>query len=205
MDFKRLCEIRDAVMQIDQLSQQLQKENKHNGYKSPRIVKESRSTNLSNPTEAKALRMVQLAQQIEDKKNSIIPDLKQAAAYIDKHCSDMDAEDAYKALVRFNQAIALFMEYAFYNPETMVIITADHETGGLYLDENGEFQFVSADHTSANVPLFAYGAYADVFNGATIENVQIPKTIGALFGIEIEGTEPETYPALLPVREMENK
>ena len=126
-------------------------------------------------------------------------------AYIDKHCSDMDAEDAYKALVRFNQAIALFMEYAFYNPETMVIITADHETGGLHLDENGEFQFVSSDHTSANVPLFAYGAYADVFNGETIENVQIPKTIGALFGIEIEGTEPETYPALLPVIEMENK
>ena len=120
-------------------------------------------------------------------------------AYIDKHCSDMDAEDAYKALVRFNQAIALFMEYAFYNPETMVIITADHETGGLYLDENGEFQFVSEDHTSANVPLFAYGAYADAFNGETIENVQIPKTIGALFGIEIEGTAPENYPALLPI------
>ena len=126
-------------------------------------------------------------------------------AYIDKHCSDLDAEDAYKAMVRFNQAIALFMEYAFYNPETMVIITADHETGGLYLDENGEFQFVSADHTSANVPLFAYGAYADVFNGKAIENVQIPKTIAALFGIEIEGTEPETYPALLPVMQMENK
>lgn len=97
MDFKRLCEIRDAVMQIDQLSQQLQKENQHNGYKSPRIVKESRSTNLSNPTETKALRMVQLAQQIEDKKNSIIPDLKQAAAYIDEQCgSEHDAAEMVK-------------------------------------------------------------------------------------------------------------
>ena len=97
MDFKRLCEIRDAVMQIDQLSQQLQKENKHNGYKSPRIVKDSRSTNLSNPTESKALRMAELSQQIEDKKDSIIPDLKQAAAYIDKQCgSEHDASEMVK-------------------------------------------------------------------------------------------------------------
>ena len=105
-------------------------------------------------------------------------------------------------MVRFNQAIALFMEYAFYNPETMVIITADHETGGLHLDENGEFQFVSEEHTSTNVPVFAYGARADVFGGKTIENVQIAKTIAALFGVKIEGTDPENYPALHPVTEI---
>ncbi len=123
-------------------------------------------------------------------------------AYIDKHCSALNVEKAYMAMVRFNQAIALFMEYAFYNPETMVIITADHETGGLHLDENGEFQFVSEEHTSANVPVFAYGARADVFGGKTIENVQIAKTIAALFGVKIEGTDPENYPALHPVTEI---
>lgn len=120
-------------------------------------------------------------------------------AYIDKHCSAMKVENAYMAMVRFNQAIALFMEYAFYHPETMVIITADHETGGLHLDENGEYQFVSADHTAANVPVFAYGARANVFDGKTIENVQIPKTIAALFDVKIEGTDPQNYPALLPL------
>ena len=126
-------------------------------------------------------------------------------AYIDKHCSSLSVEKAYKAMVRFNQAIALFMEYAFYNPETMVIITADHETGGLHLDENGVYQFVSEDHTSANVPVFAYGAYANVFDGKTVENVQIAKTIAALFGTKIEGTDPENYPALLPVMEIKGK
>lgn len=120
-------------------------------------------------------------------------------AYIDKHCHDNDAKDAYLAMVRFNQAIALFMEYAFYNPETMVIITADHETGGLHLDENGEFKYTSEDHTSTDVPVFAYGAHAEVFNGKTVENVQISKTIAALFGVKIEGTDPEKYPALLPL------
>ena len=126
-------------------------------------------------------------------------------AYIDKHCCDNDAKDAYLAMVRFNQAIALFMEYAFYNPETMVIITADHETGGLHLDENGEFQFVSEDHTSTNVPVFAYGAYGDAFDGKTIENVQIPKTIAAIMGVKIEGTEPKKYPSLLPVMIIEKE
>ena len=126
-------------------------------------------------------------------------------AYIDKHCHDNDLQDTYLALVRFNQAIALFMEYAFYNPETMVIITADHETGGLQIDENGEFQYTSEDHTSTNVPVFAYGAHSEVFDGKTIENVQIPKTIAAMFGVEVEGTDPENYPSLMPILQLETK
>ena len=126
-------------------------------------------------------------------------------AYIDKHCSALDVEKAYMAMVRFNQAIALFMEYAFYNPQTMVIITADHETGGLHLDEDGKYQFVSEDHTSANVPVFAYGARAEIFDGKTVENVQIAKTIAALFGVKIEGTDPENYPALTPLIEIKRK
>lgn len=126
-------------------------------------------------------------------------------AYIDKHCSSLDVEKAYMAMVRFNQAIALFMEYAFYNPETMVIITADHETGGLHLDEDGKYQFVSEDHTSTNVPVFAYGARAEIFDGKTVENVQIAKTIAALFGVSIEGTDPQNYPALTPLIEIKRK
>lgn len=126
-------------------------------------------------------------------------------AYIDKHCHSNDQQSAYLAMVRFNQAIALFMEYAFYNPETMVIITADHETGGLQIDENGDFQYTSEDHTSTNVPVFAYGAHAEVFDGKTIENVQIPKTIAAMFGVEIEGTDPENYPSLMPILQLETK
>ena len=126
-------------------------------------------------------------------------------AYIDKHCSSLDIEKAYMAMVRFNQAIALFMEYAFYNPQTMVIITADHETGGLHLDEDGKYQFVSEDHTSTNVPVFAYGARAEIFDGKTVENVQIAKTIAALFGVKIEGTDPQNYPALTPLIEIKRK
>ena len=120
-------------------------------------------------------------------------------AYIDKHCHSNDAKNAYLAMVRFNQAIALFMEYAFYHPETMVIITADHETGGLTTDANGNFYYTSGSHTSANVPVFVYGMSGEVFDGVIIENTQIPKTIAALFGVEIEGNNPVQHPALVLV------
>ncbi len=120
-------------------------------------------------------------------------------AYIDKHCHNNRAAEAYLAMVRFNQAIGLFMEYAFYNPDTMVIITADHETGGLQIAANGDFYYTTGDHTPTNVPVFAYGADADVFDGKTIENIQIPKTIAALFGVEIEGTNSVQYPALVSI------
>ncbi|MBO5930862.1 MAG: alkaline phosphatase, partial [Clostridia bacterium] len=119
-------------------------------------------------------------------------------AYIDKHCHNEDAKNAYLAMVRFNQAIALFMEYAFYNPETMIIITADHETGGLQIDENGEFKYTSdGDHTSTNVPVFAYGANTEVFGGKTIENVQIPKTLAKMMGGALAAQTDATYPPLL--------
>jgi alkaline phosphatase len=90
-------------------------------------------------------------------------------------------------MVRFNQAIGLFMEYAFYNPDTLVLITADHETGGLYFDENGTPVCPYDDHTSANVPFFAYGQGAEVFDGFDGENNLIPQYIAAMWGIESFG------------------
>ena len=103
-------------------------------------------------------------------------------AYIDKHCHKNDFTNTYKALVRFNQAIARFMEFAFYNPDTFVLITADHETGMLLPDENGKLQYNDDDHSAANVLIFAYGQSAKLFDGVTIENIQIAHTIASLMG-----------------------
>ena len=103
--------------------------------------------------------------------------------YIDKHCHSNDMNATYSAVIRFNQLIATFMEYAFYNPETFVIITADHETGGLTDDGAGGFKYTSGGHTGANVPVFAYGYKSELFNGKTINNVQIPKTIASFWGV----------------------
>lgn len=107
--------------------------------------------------------------------------------YIDKNCHNQDAVSTFECMVRFNQVIGLFMEYAFYHPDTLVLITADHETGGLYFDENGKPGYVYDDHTSANVPFFAYGQGAEVFDGFDGENNLIPQYIAAMWGIETFG------------------
>lgn len=103
-------------------------------------------------------------------------------AHIDKHCHDNDLDRTFMAVVRFNQAIGRFMEFAFYNPDTFILITADHETGGLSPDENGQLQYSDTDHTGANVPVFAYGYGAEYFNGVEMENIQIAHTIASFMG-----------------------
>ena len=110
-------------------------------------------------------------------------------AYVDKHCDDNDIEQAFKALARFNQAIARFMEYAFYNPDTVVIVTADHETGGLYLTDEGTLAFTTTDHTDANVPVFAYGYGTEVFNNSTVENIDIAKFFASNMGVDNFGDQ----------------
>ncbi len=103
--------------------------------------------------------------------------------HIDKFSHSNDAEGTFDCVVRFNQAIGLFMEYAFYNPSTFVIITADHETGGLQIDPEAGLKYTTTNHTNANVPVFAYGKGAEEFDCFDDENTEIPKIIAALWGI----------------------
>ena len=109
-------------------------------------------------------------------------------AYIDKHCAKALLPEAFSTIVRFNRVIAIVMEYAFYHPNTFVLITADHETGGL-TEKDGKFANVTLDHTSADVPIFVYGMGAEIFNGQSIENIQIPMTIASLWGVEDFGDQ----------------
>ncbi len=104
-------------------------------------------------------------------------------AHIDKHSHSNDIDKTFLALLRFNQIIGVVMEYAFYNPDTFVVMTADHETGDLRPDASGKFTYNSENHSGADVPVFAYGYDADVFDGKTVNNIQIPKTIANYWGV----------------------
>ena len=103
-------------------------------------------------------------------------------AHIDKHCHKNDISNTYLALLRFNQAIGRFMEFAFYNPDTFVLITADHETGMLLPGEDGKLHYNDDDHSAADVPVFVWGKGAELFHEKTFENIQIAHTIAALMG-----------------------
>lgn len=126
-------------------------------------------------------------EELSDNENGFF--LMYEEAYIDKHCDDMDITNTFKAMVRFNQAIGRFMEFTFYNPDTFILITADHETGDLQYDDNGVLEFNTTEHTSQNVPIFAYGMGAELFDGVEIENIQISHTIAALMGYDNHGDQ----------------
>lgn len=121
-------------------------------------------------------------------------------AYIDKHSHSNEMENTYLACLRFNQAIGTVMEFAFYNPDTFVLITADHETGGLTKQTDTMFYYTSPDHTNKDVPVFAYGVGAEAFGDTTVENIQIPKSIAALWGVTLDGYDNANYPSLIPVK-----
>lgn len=110
-------------------------------------------------------------------------------AYIDKYCHGGDIDMAFLMLIRFNQAIGAFMEYALYNPDTMIIITADHETGGLEIGEDGKPQFTTGSHTSEFVKVFGFGVGTEKFNGQKMRNIEIPKFIAANWGVNNFGDQ----------------
>ena len=125
-------------------------------------------------------------------------------AHIDKHSHDNDMGKTFEALIRFNQAIARFMEYAFYNPDTVVIITADHETGDLRPAGDGTLAYNDTEHSGANVPVFAWGQGTEFFNGNTVENIEIAHFISSAMGDDSFGDRtggwfdeiyPDGYPA----------
>ncbi|MRG48831.1 alkaline phosphatase [Chitinophaga sp. SYP-B3965] len=81
-------------------------------------------------------------------------------------------------MLDFDKAIGAALQFADTNGETLVIITADHETGGLsLLDGNIERGYVdgafsTGDHSGIMVPVFAYGPHSMDFRGV-YENTAI--------------------------------
>ncbi len=110
-------------------------------------------------------------------------------AYIDKYSHGNDMDNTFLMMIRFNQVIGAFMEYALYNPDTMIIITADHETGGLEIGDDGKPEYTTGSHTSEFVKVFAYGVGTEKFNGQKIRNIEIPKFIAANWGVNNFGDQ----------------
>ncbi|MEA3462336.1 MAG: alkaline phosphatase [Bacteroidota bacterium] len=83
----------------------------------------------------------------------------------------------------FERTINEVLDYAEKDGETLVIVTADHETGGFSLGAAGdnyngadysviEPTFATTNHSAALVPVFAYGPGAENFTGV-YENTEI--------------------------------
>ena len=85
----------------------------------------------------------------------------------------------------FDRAIGAALKFAASNGETLVIVTADHETGGMtinggdYKTGNVVGKYTSGEHTGIAVPIFAFGPGAELFTGF-MENTAIGKKMISL-------------------------
>ncbi len=105
------------------------------------------------------------------------------AAYIDKRSHSNDMTSVVNMVKRYNDVIAYVVEFMLFHPDTVLVITADHETGGITLNRTtGRYYFTSGDHTNTNVPVFALGNGTEIFNGKVVDNIDIPKFVATIFG-----------------------
>ena len=87
----------------------------------------------------------------------------------------------------FDKAVGVALDFAKNDGHTLVIITADHETGGVTIID-GDIQthkvklnFSTKDHTAVMVPVYAFGPGAEKFSGI-YDNTELFKKILTCFG-----------------------
>lgn len=73
----------------------------------------------------------------------------------------------------FDEGVAIAVKYVLEHPDTLLVISADHETGDFRLLTGWENDFSlvysnDTGHSSQRVPLYAFGAGADNFSAASI-------------------------------------
>jgi alkaline phosphatase len=84
---------------------------------------------------------------------------------------DNNASQVIKEVLDFDQTVGRVIDFAKKDKQTLVVITADHETGGMSLlngsfgSDNLKTAFSSKGHTGVPVPVFAYGPGAEQFSG----------------------------------------
>jgi len=86
-------------------------------------------------------------------------------------------------VIDLSQAVQAALEFYQNRPgETLIIVTADHETGGAALSANEDGPLVlwsSQDHTAEHVPIFAIGPGSELFSGK-MDNTDIHNKIKTL-------------------------
>jgi alkaline phosphatase len=73
-----------------------------------------------------------------------------------------------REMIDFDSAVRVALDYARRTPGTLVLVLADHETGGMSILERADSvwaNYATGGHSGTMVPLFAYGPGAERFGG----------------------------------------
>lgn len=96
------------------------------------------------------------------------------------HANDAKAQQG--EMRDFMEAIEVAVDFAKHHPDTLVVVTGDHETGGLSivscdadfcLSEQGvEYRWTTKGHSGTMLPIYLYGTAAENINGI-MENAEL--------------------------------
>lgn len=91
-----------------------------------------------------------------------------------------------REMMDFDEAIGVAVNFARKTPGTLVVVTADHETGGMVIsggdEKNVEISWASKHHSGTPVIIYSYGPHAISFTGV-MDNTDIPKIMGRLLNL----------------------
>lgn len=109
---------------------------------------------------------------------------------IDWACHARDGKLAIKETLDFDRAIGEALRFAISRPNTLLLVTADHETGGMSLLPDSklgkvETAFTTNNHTASLIPVYAFGTGAEAFSGI-YENTEIYHKIRKILGFELK-------------------
>ena len=126
---------------------------------------------------------VQKALQVLDNKKGFF--LMIEGSMIDDGGHDNKAGKTMEEIFDFDRTLGLVLEWAEKDGETLVIVTADHATGGMTLlggsidEKKIRVNYSTTGHNGVALPVFAWGPHAEDFVGI-YENAELSDKIRAL-------------------------
>jgi alkaline phosphatase len=117
------------------------------------------------------------------------------AGKIDWACHDNNAAAAIGEVRALDRAVAAALAFAARHPgEVLVVVTGDHETGGMKLapptsDAAANVRWTSSGHTGVPVPTYASGTGQNLFAG-NYDNTDIFRKLSAVMGLSAKSSTP---------------
>lgn len=124
---------------------------------------------------------------------------------IDFACHAHDSVNMVDETVDFSKAVQVALDFAKADENTLVVVTADHETGGLTMIDpqghysNVSFHYSTNSHTCLPVMIYAYGPGAEQFTG-WMQNNEVKARILKACGIETQAKAEVVDQEIAPIK-----
>ena len=100
-----------------------------------------------------------------------------------------NSDETVRQTLLMDEAVKVALDFAAKDRRTLVLVTADHETGGMAIVGGAldgakiDVKWLGGSHTAEPAPIYAFGPQARRFTGV-LNNTDIPRLLSRLLGVE---------------------